>query len=419
MSEIAIQARSLGKKYRLGRRQRNTSFREMLMSAAGSPFRRARGGAEDPRSPGYHWALHDASFEVRHGEAVGIVGRNGAGKSTLLKLLSRITEPSRGEATIYGRIGSLLEVGTGFHNELTGRENIYLNGAILGMRKAEIERRFDEIVAFSEVEEFLDTPVKHFSSGMYTRLAFAVAAHLEPEILLIDEVLAVGDAAFQRKCLGKMDDVTRQGRTVLFVSHDMRAIRSLCQKALYLHDGGVAAQGPAGDVIAAYNRSLESLGADLPVRTDDLAVHALEIVQQGERTVQIDGTSPFDVVVDFETLRDLTLFRLGIYLKTASGDIVSRSLTPDWDPSTENLPRGRYRAALEIPGDFLARGTYRIYVYADRYNIKDYLRPFNIEQKIFVTAPSGFNKGHMLEPLEFSVLLKNPWRIEAMDRAPR
>ncbi|HEX6106150.1 MAG TPA: ABC transporter ATP-binding protein, partial [Gemmatimonadales bacterium] len=221
MSDLAIRAEGLGKQYRLGRMERYPTLRDALVSAARRPFARR----SDVGGPETLWALRDVSFEVPRGEVLGVIGHNGAGKSTLLKILSRIAEPTTGRAVLHGRIGSLLEVGTGFHPELTGRENVYLNGAILGMRRAEIARQFDRIVEFAEVERFIDTPVKHFSSGMYMRLAFAVAAHLEPEILIVDEVLAVGDAAFQRKCLGRMEDVAHGGRTVLFVSHSLDAIR--------------------------------------------------------------------------------------------------------------------------------------------------------------------------------------------------
>src|SRR5690606_17015896 len=207
-------------------------------------------------------ALDDVSFKIAEGESVGIIGRNGAGKSTLLKILSRITPPTRGTASIAGRVGSLLEVGTGFHNELTGRENIYLNGAILGMRRAEIDARFDEIVAFSELEKFLDTPVKHYSSGMYMRLAFSVAAHLDPEVLIVDEVLAVGDLAFQKKSLGKMKDLGESGRTVLFVSHDMNSISRLCTRAIWLKDGKIAVDGPAVETVAAYLHEQTLTGAE-------------------------------------------------------------------------------------------------------------------------------------------------------------
>jgi lipopolysaccharide transport system ATP-binding protein len=256
MSAIAVSAENLAKQYRLAHApQRYKALRDSLAQLVSRPFattadavRRWRRQTED--TP--FWALHDVSFQVQQGEVIGIIGRNGAGKSTLLKILSRITQPTSGRARIRGRVGSLLEVGSGFHPELTGRENIYLNGSILGMRKTEIDRKFDEIVAFSETERFLDTPVKHFSSGMYMRLAFAVAAHLEPEILLVDEVLAVGDAAFQRKCLGKMNDVARQGRTVFFVSHNMVAVENLCQRVMLLDKGKLIADGLSAPVIRQY-----------------------------------------------------------------------------------------------------------------------------------------------------------------------
>ncbi len=258
MSDVAIRIHNLSKQFRLGaRRARYNTLRETLAEIGKLPFRLARKTQQQGRrarsnNNNHFWALKDVSFEVNTGQVVGIVGRNGAGKSTLLKILSRISEPTEGFAEMYGRTGSLLEVGTGFHPELTGRENIFLNGAILGMTKSEISRSFDEIVAFSEVEEFIDTPVKHYSTGMYLRLAFAVAAQLEPEILLMDEVLAVGDAAFQRKCLGKMGAVARQGRTVLFVSHNMAAIRDLCSRAIWMENGMVAADGDVNEVVKKY-----------------------------------------------------------------------------------------------------------------------------------------------------------------------
>ena len=254
-SEVIIRAENLGKQYRLGERLRYRTFRDDLVNL----FRRRKNNSGGTSSD-FIWALKDVSFEVKRGEVVGIIGRNGAGKSTLLKILSRITEPTEGQVEIDGRIGSLLEVGTGFHPELTGRENIYFNGAILGMKKAEIDRKFDEIVAFAEMEKFLDTPVKHYSSGMFVRLAFAVAAHLEPEILLVDEVLAVGDAAFQKKCLGKMGDVAKEGRTVLFVSHNMAAIENLCATTILLDEGRLIKDGATKDTIASYMQ----LGLDLP-----------------------------------------------------------------------------------------------------------------------------------------------------------
>jgi lipopolysaccharide transport system ATP-binding protein len=247
VTDVAIRVQGLSKLYRIGERQRYKSLRETIMRTLAAPFR--RGGRRPLETI---WALDDVSFEVMRGEVVGVIGRNGAGKSTLLKILSRITEPTRGRVEVYGRVGSLLEVGTGFHPELTGRENVYLNGAILGMKRAEIERKFDEIVAFAEVERFVDTPVKHFSTGMYLRLAFAVAAHLEPEILLVDEVLAVGDAPFQKKCLRKMGDVAKEGRTVFLVSHNMGAVSTLCNQVTYLAAGRLKAKGPTAEMVSMY-----------------------------------------------------------------------------------------------------------------------------------------------------------------------
>jgi lipopolysaccharide transport system ATP-binding protein len=261
MSDIAIQVEDLNKRYRIGQRESYAALRDVLANAVSGTRRRVssvvrgsspnRAEAHEP-SEEYIWALRDVSFEVKHGEILGIIGHNGAGKSTLLKILSRITKPTSGQVVVYGRMGSLLEVGTGFHPELTGRENIYLNGIILGMKKAEVNRKFDEIVAFAEVEKFLDTPVKRYSSGMYVRLAFAVAAHLEPEILIVDEVLAVGDAAFQKKCLGKISDIATEGRTVLFVSHNMNAIQRLCPRSILLAGGRLISIDDTPDVVSKY-----------------------------------------------------------------------------------------------------------------------------------------------------------------------
>jgi len=295
-SDIAIRCEGLSKRYRIGEQERYKALRDVIADTVAAPFRRLRsafakgnGNADaasslspsslpfalgpSPLGPSNSqseirnrqsnciWALDDVSFEIKHGDVVGIIGRNGAGKSTLLKILSRITKPTKGHAEIHGRVGSLLEVGTGFHPELTGRENIYLNGAILGMRKGEIDRKFDEIVAFAEVEKFIDTPVKRYSSGMHVRLAFAVAAHMETEILLVDEVLAVGDAEFQKKCLGKIGDVARRGRTVLFVSHDMSAIRLLCARAIRLGSGRIVGQGPAKEQVEDYLKVAKNISA--------------------------------------------------------------------------------------------------------------------------------------------------------------
>ena len=278
MTDFAIKVEALGKRYRIGAQQlAYRNLREKINETALAPFRAARhlfsrnGNGNSRAKSQTFWALKDVSFEVKPGEVVGIIGRNGAGKSTLLKILSRITEPTEGYADIHGRIASLLEVGTGFHPELTGRENTYLNGSILGMKRAEINRKFDEIVAFAEIDKFIDTPVKHYSSGMYVRLAFAVAAHLDPEILLVDEVLAVGDARFQKKCLGKMGDVAREGRTILFVSHNMVAIQNLCPRSLLLDEGLVVAAGNTSEVLADYHERVEERsGVSLSDRADRL-----------------------------------------------------------------------------------------------------------------------------------------------------
>ena len=301
MSAVAIRADGLGKKYRIGQREHYFMLREVLARSVGAPWRRLfHNGRSEPATDaglanfshapahadadGSIWALKDVSFEIKQGEVVGIVGRNGAGKSTLLKILSRIIEPTEGEARIYGRVGSLLEVGTGFHGELTGRENVFLSGAILGMKKNEIDGKFDEIVAFAEVEKFIDTPVKHYSTGMYLRLGFAVAAHLEPEILIVDEVLAVGDAAFQEKCLGKMGDVAKHGRTVLFVSHNMATVQALCPKVILLESGCVQF---VGDTPKAISRYLRGGISDLPAVAPTLGSI---LRQNGSRAVFAQGT---------------------------------------------------------------------------------------------------------------------------------
>jgi lipopolysaccharide transport system ATP-binding protein len=303
MSLPAIRTVGLSKLYRLGRASvPYQTLREVIMEQLRAPWRWLRGARR--RRTDTIWALRDVSLEIARGSAVGIIGRNGAGKSTLLKILSRITFPTEGYAELRGRVGSLLEVGTGFHNELTGRENIYLNGAILGMQRAEIARQFEAIVAFSEVASFLDTPVKHYSSGMYLRLAFAVAAHLDTEILLVDEVLAVGDAAFQKRCLGKMGDVAAAGRTVLFVSHNMSAVAGLCQRAVWIDDGKVAADGGVEEVTQKYLESIAKGSFQFVSRTHEFAIESLTLRNGvGELTSRFSAGDDLLVEVAYQANR--------------------------------------------------------------------------------------------------------------------
>jgi len=336
MSAIAIKVENLGKRYRIGQTVGYKTLRESLMSVATTPLRRLRSTSHEPSAishqPNTIWALKDVSFEIKQGEAVGIIGRNGSGKSTLLKILSRITAPTEGYAEVHGRAGSLLEVGTGFHPELTGRENIYLNGAVLGMKRDEIKRKFDEIVAFAEIEKFLDTPVKRYSSGMYVRLAFSVAAHLDPDILLVDEVLAVGDAQFQKKCLGKMGEVTKGGRTVLFVSHNMAAVRNLCQRCLLLEEGTMAVSGDTVSVIAKYNEGINNKrGVPVSERLDrggtgEASCVRVSFLDASKNEVpSLYSGQPCHIQLDFESQRmDLNNIKVGIGIDTVEG---SRVLT--------------------------------------------------------------------------------------------
>lgn len=369
MSDIGIHIESLSKQYHIGGLQKGQDrLGEQLVDLFVAPFRRAgkllRGQATGAAELDTEiWALKDVSFEVKRGEVVGIIGHNGAGKSTLLKILSRITEPTEGYVDIYGRVSSLLEVGTGFHPELTGRENVFLNGAILGMRREEIERKFDEIVDFSGVEQFIDTPVKHYSSGMRVRLAFSVAAHLEPEILLIDEVLAVGDAAFQKKCLGKMGNVAREGRTVLFVSHQMAAIRRLCQRVILIDQGKVKMDGPADEVVQAY------LGDDVEDgETKDIFPVMNSAYQIGfdychANLVSNPGDNSLDLAVQIGVIsegdRPLRRIGIGFGLSTLSGDKVAR-FGPQITDYAFDMEKGVNHFVVEVKniGQMLTAGRY-------------------------------------------------------------
>jgi lipopolysaccharide transport system ATP-binding protein len=376
VTEYAIRVEHLSKRYRIGQRERYRSLRDSLVEAAAAPLRRVRSalgtaGASAPKgAQNTIWALRDASFDVEAGEVLGIIGHNGAGKSTLLKILSRITEPTEGRAQVQGRVGSLLEVGTGFHPELTGRENIYLNGAILGMKRAEIARRFDEMVAFAEVERFIDTPVKRFSSGMYLRLAFAVAAHLEPEILVVDEVLSVGDVEFQRKCLGKMEDVARRGRTVLFVSHQLAAVKSLCSRAIQIHQGRCLRDGEPTEVVNQYladgtgELRAERVWDDPEERPGNSAFRlvALRVVnERGELNGVYPSSRPILVEMEFDLYSLHSALCVGFDLLHRDGIVVFRSLQNDrHEREWPTLTLGRNRLRCTIPEGMLNYGVYSI-----------------------------------------------------------
>jgi lipopolysaccharide transport system ATP-binding protein len=358
-----IKVRNLSKKYSIGALDAPyATLRETLTGMARAPLRMLRrtGRSADDTI----WALKDVDFEVKPGEVVGIIGRNGAGKSTLLKILSRITEPTSGEVDLYGRVASLLEVGTGFHPELTGRENIFLNGSILGMKRTEIESKFDEIVAFSEVEKFLDTPVKRYSSGMYVRLAFAVAAHLEPEILVVDEVLAVGDAQFQKKCLGKMGEVARKGRTVLFVSHNMVAVKSLCSRAILLSGGRTARDGGVDDVVNGYLRDADGIGRtgiipdDAPrlYGTDEAKLRSVRLTDLEDNEIsQLYLGQPCRVHMVFDVFKEIPDAVVEVGIVAMDGVHVTNSSNIDGGRPTTFLGKGRQQVTLELNTVLLPR----------------------------------------------------------------
>ena len=365
-----IEVESVGKRYRLGSRVRNDTLRDALMQ------RIRRGRARTPEWSDDFWALHGVSFTVASGEVVGIVGRNGAGKSTLLKLLSRITPPTEGRIRLGGRVASLLEVGTGFHAELSGRENIFMNGAILGMTRREIQARFDSIVEFAEIERFLDTPIKRYSSGMYMRLAFAVAAHLEPEILLVDEVLAVGDAEFQKKCLGRMAGVARSGRTVLFVSHNLAAIQQVTTRCLVLDKGELAGDGPTHDVLTTYigsggrSSTVEDLATDRP----DFHIHSVRFCEE-DRAPGFNKPLQFEVSVSLQRAFQSVSFGLGIHNSLGARLLTSRSVV-------DRLDEGKTTLSIRIPDNHLPPGEYSLSLGIARGNEKifyaDNVLPFSL-----------------------------------------
>jgi lipopolysaccharide transport system ATP-binding protein len=359
-----IKVEHISKRYQIGAREEGyKTLREAIVSAARSPFKHL--GKHFRSADDDVWALNDVSFNVQPGEVVGIIGRNGAGKSTLLKILSRITKPTSGAVDLYGRVGSLLEVGTGFHQELTGRENIFLNGAILGMAKSEIIKKFDDIVEFAEIDRFLDTPVKRYSSGMYVRLAFAVAAHLEPEILIVDEVLAVGDASFQQKCLGKMSAVAREGRTVLFVSHNMPAVKSLCERALLLSNGCLVQDGKVDDVVNSYltadSDEIARTGIiphDAPrlYGTDEAKLRALRLTDlTGVDVSQLYLGQPFLVQMTFEVFKEIPDAVVELDVVAMDGTLVTHSSNIDGGEPTRKLEAGFHTISLELHTVLLPR----------------------------------------------------------------
>lgn len=355
-SDLAISVKNVSKQYVIAHEEKHCTLAEAWLDRAKHPFRKA------PRE--IFEALKDVNFEIKKGDVLGIIGRNGAGKSTLLKILSRITEPTQGQIDLYGRVGSLLEVGTGFHPELTGRENIFLNGAILGMKRKEIERQFDAIVAFAEIEKFLDTPVKRYSSGMYVRLAFAVAAHLNPEILIVDEVLAVGDVAFQKKCLGKMKEVSEgEGRTVLFVSHNLGAVATLCNRAVLMHKGRVVDTGLTDEVITKYvdpkNGIFSSVGsAHLLKDVGSFRLNRIEAWQHDNCTAVVDCQFPFEIRISYELVQREPTARTFLSFRSPTGEVVL--VTSDMDGRHGVYPerdRGCYEACIQVPGGLLKCGT--------------------------------------------------------------
>ena len=370
MSPTILRVENLSKRYRLGQREQYLALRDVLSDLFS--LKRYRRGAAGTVGEASVWALRDVGFEVRQGEILGIIGRNGAGKSTLLKILSRITKPTTGSVRMRGRVGSLLEVGTGFHPELTGRENVFLNGAILGMRRTEIARKFDEIVDFAEVEAFIDTPVKHFSTGMYLRLAFAVAAHLEAEIMLVDEVLAVGDAAFQKKCLGKMGDMAGGGRTVVFVSHNLVAVSDLCQRVLWLDGGRLAGEGAPDAVVASYLQEAaatmtERVWADPASAPGDSQARLARVCVRPRRGAAADPiTVHTTLAIEFEHWQwDPRVYvHPTFYLYNEQGILICSAgpaLVPDW--RERSFPTGLIRSRCLIPGDLLNDGGHRLAVH--------------------------------------------------------
>ena len=427
----AISVKNISKQYKIGAAQQKFKygmFRDVIMDTLTTPvrlYRALRGqGMRGTSGISMIWALDDVSFDLEEGKVLGIVGRNGAGKSTLLKILSRVTEPTKGTVTVRGRVGSLLEVGTGFHPELTGRENIYMNGAILGMKRNEIDSKFDEIVDFSEVSQFIDTPVKRYSSGMYLRLAFAVAAHLEPEILVVDEVLAVGDADFQRKCLGKMGDVAQQGRTVLFVSHNMSAILRLTEEAIVLKKGQLIKRAPTHEAVDFYLSSgMAESGQrvwdadEIPAASEPFRPVAIRIKDRSGNVINtIRSTEPVTVEWEYQINAPITGLRVGMYLSTMRGEYVFTTFDTDDAKQYEQFgarQAGRYISRCEIPADFFNEGRYSLGVNASTFGVKRYFMDENALS--FNVDISGAPGMQWAEVRQGPVRPRLNWKIEKID----
>jgi lipopolysaccharide transport system ATP-binding protein len=431
-SDIAIRVEDISKCYRLGlKEKKHDSLGSILLSAVSNPianYRKYRalydfgditpdgGTVEECRNAGILWALRNVSFEVRKGQVLGIIGRNGAGKSTLLKVLSKITEPTSGYAEIHGKISSILEVGTGFHPELTGRENVYLNGAVLGMKKREIDARYDEIVAFSGVEKFIHTPVKRYSSGMKVRLAFAVAAHLQPDILIIDEVLAVGDAEFQNKCLGKMDNITREGRTVLFVSHNMGALLQLCPSAIMLNQGSIVHRGRSKQVVDEYLSSIFSAvnsrdlrNIELREGTGTLRFVSLQLRRQnGEFTETPISGETVEIVLDFEAKEALSKVSFALTIYNQMGIAVT-NCTAETSGQKFDIDKSHGRIVCCLPRLPLPLGQYKIAVAAqDDISLLDEIHT----ACIFSVQSSTFFDTSYTPPMRYSTaLVDHYWQL--------
>ncbi|NJL00689.1 MAG: ABC transporter ATP-binding protein [Spirulinaceae cyanobacterium RM2_2_10] len=425
MSDLAVRAEHLGKKYTLHHQNADgRSLRHALTNGFKGWGRRLRHWWDRKTHDNHEefWALRDVSFSIRQGDRVGIIGRNGAGKSTLLKILSRITEPTTGSIHLHGRVASLLEVGTGFHPELTGRENIFLNGAILGMGRIEIKQKFDEIVAFAEVEQFLDTPVKRYSSGMYVRLAFAVAAHLEPEILLIDEVLAVGDAKFQKKCLGKMETVSREGRTVLFVSHNMGLVSQLCNRGIYLQQGCVAKWGTVDEAIAAYLLADVNAGASFqiwsnrqPIPDQPIFFRELRLLNhEAKPTTELDVRYSFTIQLRYEVLQPVENVELSVRIETSNRVPVFTTHQSHTQPECLAARQpGCYQASIQIPALFLMPGVYLVTIGAHTpwvqvYDLHENLLSFTVNET------GSQNAQYQQQDNQGVIIVNFPWQEQRL-----